>query len=35
MLSQAEHDKMASAVLVTDSGELAKAVQAAVQMRTW
>ena len=28
MLSQAEHDKMASAVLVTDSGELAKAVQA-------
>lgn len=27
MLSQAEHDKMASAVLVTDSGELAKAVQ--------
>ena len=31
MLSQAEHDKMASAVLVTDSGELAKAVQAELE----
>ena len=30
MLSQAEHDKMASAVLVTDSMELAKAVQAEI-----
>ncbi len=31
MLSQAEHDKMASAVLVTDSMELAKAVQAELE----
>ncbi len=31
MLSQAEHDKMASAVLVTESGELAKAVQAELE----
>ena len=31
MLSQAEHDKMASAVLVTDSGKLAKAVQAELE----
>ncbi len=31
MLSQAEHDKMASAVLVTDSDELAKAVQAELE----
>ena len=31
MLSQAEHDKMASVVLVTDSGELAKAVQAELE----
>lgn len=31
MLSQAEHDKMASAVLVIDSGELAKAVQAELE----
>ena len=31
MLSQVEHDKMASAVLVTDSGELAKAVQAELE----
>ena len=31
ILSQAEHDKMASAVLVTDSGELAKAVQAELE----
>ncbi len=31
MLSQAAHDKMASAVLVTDSGELAKAVQAELE----
>lgn len=31
MLSQAEHDKMASAVLVTDSGELARAVQAELE----
>ena len=31
MLSQAEHDKMASAVLVTDSGELAKTVQAELE----
>ncbi len=33
MLSQAEHDKMASAVLVTDSEEFAKAVQAAIEVR--
>ncbi len=31
LLSQAEHDKMASAVLVTDSAELAKAVQAELE----
>jgi histidinol dehydrogenase len=31
LLSQAEHDPLASAVLVTDSAELAKAVLAAVQ----
>ena len=31
LLSQAEHDKMASAVLVTDSSELAKAVQAELE----
>ena len=31
MLSQAEHDKIASAVLVTDSMELAKAVQAELE----
>ncbi len=31
LLSQAEHDKMASAVLVTDSIELAKAVQAELE----
>ncbi len=31
LLSQAEHDKMASAVLVTDSGELALAVQAEIE----
>ncbi len=31
LLSQAEHDKMASAVLVTDSMELAKAVQAELE----
>ena len=31
MLSQAEHDKLASAVLVTDSAELAKAVQAELE----
>ena len=31
LLSQAEHDKLASAVLVTDSMELAKAVQAEVE----
>ncbi|MBR5537884.1 MAG: histidinol dehydrogenase [Clostridia bacterium] len=31
LLSQAEHDVMASAVLATDSGELAKAVQAEVE----
>ena len=33
LLSQAEHDKMASAVLVTDSEELAKAVQAELEMQ--
>ena len=33
LLSQAEHDKMASAVLVTDSMELAKAVQAELEIR--
>ncbi|MBR7137820.1 MAG: histidinol dehydrogenase, partial [Clostridia bacterium] len=31
MLSQAEHDRMASAVLVTDSAELAEAVQAELE----
>ena len=31
LLSQAEHDRMASAVLVTDSGELALAVQAELE----
>ena len=31
LLSQAEHDKLASAVLVTDSGELAVAVQAELE----
>ena len=31
LLSQAEHDKMASAVLVTDSAKLAEAVQAEVE----
>ncbi len=31
LLSQAEHDKMASAVLVTDSEELARAVQAELE----
>lgn len=31
LLSQAEHDKMASAVLVTDSADLAKAVQAELE----
>ena len=31
LLSQAEHDKMASAVLVTDSKELAKSVQAELE----
>ncbi len=31
LLSQAEHDKMASAVLVTDSAQLAEAVQAEVE----
>ena len=33
MLSQAEHDKLASAVLVTDSAELAKAVQAELEIQ--
>lgn len=33
LLSQAEHDKMASAVLVTDSKELAKAVQAELEVQ--
>ena len=31
LLSQAEHDRMASAVLVTDSGELARQVQAEIE----
>jgi histidinol dehydrogenase len=31
LLSQAEHDKLASAILVTDSAELAKQVQAEVE----
>ena len=33
LLSQAEHDKLASAVLVTDSMELAKAVQAELEIQ--
>ena len=33
LLSQAEHDKLASAVLVTDSEELAKAVQAELEVQ--
>ncbi len=33
LLSQAEHDKLASAVLVTDSYELAKAVQAELEVQ--
>ena len=33
LLSQAEHDKMASAVLVTDSAELAAAVQAELELQ--
>ncbi|MCQ2448648.1 MAG: histidinol dehydrogenase [Clostridia bacterium] len=33
LLSQAEHDKMASAVLVTDSAELAVAVQAELEVQ--
>jgi len=33
LLSQAEHDKMASAVLVTDSADLAKAVQAELEVQ--
>lgn len=33
MLSQAEHDKLASAVLVTDSMELAQAVQAQLEVQ--
>jgi len=33
LLSQAEHDKLASAVLVTDSMELAKAVQAQIELQ--
>ncbi len=33
LLSQAEHDKMASAVLVTDSMELAKAVQTELEVQ--
>ena len=33
LLSQAEHDKMASAVLITDSGELARAVAEEVERR--
>ena len=33
LLSQAEHDKLASAVLVTDSLELAKAVQAELEVQ--
>ncbi len=33
LLSQAEHDKMASAVLVTDSFDLAKAVQAELEVQ--
>ena len=33
LLSQAEHDKMASAVLVTDSGELAEAVRDEIEIQ--
>ena len=33
LLSQAEHDKLASAVLVTDSEELAKAIQAQLEVQ--
>ena len=33
MLSQAEHDKLATAVLVTDSADLAKAVQAELEVQ--
>ena len=33
LLSQAEHDKLASAVLVTDSMELARAVQAEIEVQ--
>lgn len=33
LLSQAEHDKMATAILVTDSQELAKAVQAELEVQ--
>ncbi len=33
LLSQAEHDRMASAVLVTDSSELAEAVQAEIEVQ--
>ncbi|MBQ5887304.1 MAG: histidinol dehydrogenase, partial [Clostridia bacterium] len=33
LLSQAEHDRMASAVLVTDSSELAAAVQAELEVQ--
>ena len=33
LLSQAEHDKMASAVLVTDSYDLAKAVQSEIEVQ--
>lgn len=33
LLSQAEHDKMASAVLVTDSGELAEAVREQLEIQ--
>ena len=33
LLSQAEHDKMASAVLVTDSADLAEAVQAELEVQ--
>ena len=33
LLSQAEHDKLASAVLVTDSMELAEAVQAQIELQ--
>ncbi|MBR9987211.1 MAG: histidinol dehydrogenase [Desulfosarcina sp.] len=33
LLSQAEHDPLASAILVTDSGELAQSVKAAVEIQ--